>query len=151
MTVLWAFDLDGVLAETAPKPSKTWGKMSGSERAAWKAGLLSWYDIVPPLLKPEVPQFHVITARKDVPDVRRVTTAWLERHFPGRVLGLHMLAESRSIENVAWFKGNIIKTLGVSHFVEDNMKILKALRVAGLRANLYFYNGKLARVGGGAA
>jgi hypothetical protein len=138
---LWAYDLDGVLAANAPKPPRPWGRMIGAERKAWKSTLLSWYACAPPLLNPFEPMFHVITARRSAPEIQAVTGRWIERHLPGRVMGLHLLQESRSIEAVVRFKGGVIKTLGVSDFVEDNLKVLKGLRIAGCAANLWYFDG----------
>lgn len=125
----WGFDFDGVLAAGPAPNDKKWGVMNGEERRARKAHLLAHYAVAAKIHDPVTWTFHVITARKADPAVRRVSERWLTQNFAvGRVLGLHMLEVSRSVPAVIEFKAGIIQCLGITDFVEDNVKIVNGLR-----------------------
>ncbi len=135
-------DLDGVLASSPLAATKPWGKMSGPERQQRRENLLFQYAQAHPLfleqLKPYM-RFHVITARKNTPDVQSVTHEWLHKHYPDRVLSVHFLDKSRSLKNVIAFKSDVLKKLGVTHFTEDNLEVLKGLKFHAPGVKLFFF------------
>lgn len=133
------YDLDGVLATNAPVPIKPWRWMSGPERNAHKQGLLKAYSLAGQLYRPREPEFVVITARKDDPNVREVTERWLNGFFPGRVKGLYMLGVSRSLDNVIDFKATRVNALGLTDFTEDNVEVVKGLRKRCLKTRVWLY------------
>lgn len=138
----WGYDCDGVLC-VAPTPSnKKWGKMKGHERKAHQAKLLDHYSKARPLLKPPQLQFAVITARKDVPDVRAITEAWLKSKHPKRKPQLYMLDAPRCHRNVVEFKAQIIRRLELTDYVEDNLRVLKGLRNKVSNVRLWYFDGK---------
>jgi hypothetical protein len=132
------YDIDGVLA-TKPLPSlKKWGKMNGAERRAHKFGLLEQYKAAKPLLIPTEP-FIAISARKDDPVIRAITTDWLIERYGELILKVFLLPTSRSIENVVNFKNAVIVGHNITNFTEDNKKVLKGLAQASCPAELYFW------------
>lgn len=141
-----AYDLDGVLASGPPESNKPWRYMNGVERAERKRLVLEAYLNAHQLLDPPERQFHVVTARKDEPAIRKATEDWLFKHFGSRILSISMLKESRSIENVVKFKGSVLTALGATKFTEDNMKVLRGIQKDHQRAELilfYFDGSKL--------
>ena len=112
--------------------------MNGAERKAHKENLLQQYDNARPLLIPAEP-FYAISARKDEPAVRAVTTQWLKERYGELVLGVALLPISRSIENVVMFKNAAIVNYHITVFTEDNKKILKGLHENDCSAELYFW------------
>lgn len=134
-----AYDLDGVLAEGPEPVSKPWGRMSGQERADRQTFLLYSYMTARRLFDPPEESFYVITARKRSDAVGQVTQDWLQEKFPGRVRGLFLLNEARSLKNVIQFKGEVLKQIGAQEFTEDNLKVLKGLSACG--AKLYHFDG----------
>lgn len=138
-----AYDYDGVLAVGPPKPPKPWRFMLGPARAAWRVFLLRHYAAAKPLLPPVANRpFYVITARKDSDEVRAVSEAWLERHYPGRCRGLFLLGTGRTLENVIAFKAATLTSIGATDFTEDNPQVVKGLRAlnaSGLKARIWLY------------
>ena len=134
-----AYDLDGVLCEPFHLKGKPWQKMNGEERRAKLKALLGIYETVRPLFQPEERSFHIITSRKDNVEVRGVTVAWLQKHFPGRVESLNMLRVSRNIENVVAFKAQVLRDLKATDFTEDNWKVVRELRKQGLDCRIWHY------------
>jgi len=132
------YDIDGVLASKPTPSEKKWGRMNGAERKAHKENLLQQYDNARPLLIPAEP-FYAISARKDEPAVRAVTTQWLKERYGELVLGVALLPISRSIENVVMFKNAAIVNYHITVFTEDNKKILKGLHENDCSAELYFW------------
>lgn len=132
------YDIDGVLASKPTPSEKKWGRMNGLERKAHKENLLYQYDNAKPLLIPTKP-FYAISARKDEPLVRAVTTNWLKDRYGDLVLGVALLPMSRSIENVVKFKNAAIENYQITVFTEDNKKILKGLHENACPAELYFW------------
>lgn len=126
--ILAAYDFDGVLAQGPPKTPKAWRRMNGPERSAWKQALVGYYAKAQPIIIPTEKQFHVISARKDTPEVRAASEAWLERHYPGRCVALHLLSVSRSLENVIEFKSQALRAIGATDFTEDNRDVVKGIR-----------------------
>ncbi len=125
------YDLDGVLAQGPPKSAKPWGRMTGPEREGRRQELLRFYGTAPTTgLRPLERRFDVITARKEDPEVRRVTTAWLEQYFPKRVRTLVMLPVARSVKNVVAFKAENIIAMELTDFTEDNPQIVRGLVLA---------------------
>lgn len=123
------YDLDGVLAEGPAPAAKKWGEMNGPERAARKAYLARHYRSAAPVTIPSEPEFAVISARKgDEPEVVKATSEWLMEHYAGRVRVVELFRGSRSIEAVAQFKAEAIRSHGVTRFTEDNPAICAALR-----------------------
>lgn len=145
-----AFDLDGVLAEVVDSGLfvKKWRFMTGEERKSRGLALEAFYERAEALYEPKVGAFDVITARKDTVTVRRITEAWLERHFAGRVRSLHMLRGSRTVENVLTFKRGVIQTLGVTEFTEDNPHIVRGLRRSLVGVRVWHFDGIFASMGG---
>jgi hypothetical protein len=122
-----AYDLDGVLAVGPPVSETKWAKMLGAERRAREAELVRWYRQAPVLFDPPERQFYVITARRDNPLVRGATLTWMERTFAERVLGVHLLNVSRTIDHVVTFKADALAQRGCKEFTEDNATVLKGL------------------------
>ena len=135
-----SYDIDGVLAAQPPASEKKWGKMKGDERKARKDFLYEWYNTAERLIEPVEETFHAISARKAETRIYQITSAWLEKNYPERVLSFHLLSESRNIENVVAFKASKILELGVQRHYEDNKKVLKGLRkVLPPEVELYFW------------
>lgn len=132
------YDMDGVLAVKPPESTMKWGKMNGDQRNGRKAQLLEWYENAETLLIPEEP-FIAISARRDTPETRQATENWLAKHQPNCV-GLFLLPIARTVENVILFKGAVIESQGVTRFTEDNKKILRGLRKANTKADLWYYD-----------
>jgi hypothetical protein len=122
-----AWDLDGCLAKSPPPSEKKWGHMKGDERKQRKERLLDHYKQAPILHKPSE-NFYVITARKKEPLVEGVTHVWLKSHFGDQVLDVFFLEKSRSLQNVSIFKTSVLEQLGITHFYEDNLKVLKLMK-----------------------
>lgn len=141
----WAYDLDGTLCNTMPKPPKAWGKMMGTERNAWKQKLLQEYQkAVPLLIPPENQKFIVISARKNDIEVHKITLNWLFTFYKKNLTGLFLLEDSRSIENVVNFKTKILKNYFVNDFVEDNWQVVKGIRKLAPEKTIWHYkNGQL--------
>jgi hypothetical protein len=137
-----AFDFDGVLSELCSGEvfSKPYSRMTGPERQRRAEFLLDHYSKALPILSPVANEFAVITARKAEPRIFEVSRAWLNRHFPGKKTSLYMLPDARSIPNVVSFKGSIIRALGVTDFVEDNVKVVAGLRKS-TSARIWLYQG----------
>ena len=125
--MILGYDFDGVLAEGPPPNVKKWGLMNGAERNARKVSVLEHYRNAKQLFKPSG-QFHVITARKGEPEIIQVSKQWLIDKLPGQVLGVHFLKGSRTVENAGIFKYSVIKEQNITHFYEDNIKVLKVIR-----------------------
>lgn len=121
-----AYDLDGVLAVNPPMAEKSWRFMNGIERSQRKEFLSKFYKNAQKLYEPKEEKFVVITARKS--EHKNVTVFWLKENFPERIGGLYMLSTSRTIENVIIFKSGVLRKIGASCFVEDNIKVVKGLR-----------------------
>lgn len=145
MNRLYAFDMDGVLAEGPPAREKKWSQMNGPERNHALDQAVVWYRNAGQLFVPEVEGFHVITARKDRPDVRAVTEQWLADRFGARILGVHMLSGSRTIEKVSEFKSETLLKIGATDFHEDNVAVVRAMRkILRGRVRVWLYaEGKL--------
>lgn len=133
-----AFDFDGVLAVKPELTGPAWSRLKGHERAARQQRLLEHYLTAEPLLRPEG-RFHVITARKSTTDVVDISLAWLHRHYPDQILGVHFLSAARTLENVINFKAKTLHELGVEHFTEDNKSVLRGLASYGVPAKLWFW------------
>lgn len=144
MSVVVAYDFDGVLAVKPPRPAKPWGKMNGLERSAYQQQTLKHYMLAEALLVPVEDIFHVITARKATPEVQRVSRHWLETRYGSRVLSVSFLQTARSIENVVKFKAEVLHALQVRRFIEDNLAVLKGLSKNPLCAEveLIYFNPK---------
>lgn len=121
-----AFDLDGVLAEKPPMSEKKWGKMNGDERKQRKAFLNAFYFNAKPLL-PYEPGTVVITARKNDPAVQSATLSWFKKHY-NTYPTIYFLDESRSVKNVIAFKSGVLRAHNITHYYEDNKKVLKGLK-----------------------
>ncbi len=144
--MLFAYDLDGVLAQAPPKEwfTKPWRHMSGAERMERQAALTSWYRLAPVLLGPDPTEaLHVITARKR--DQREVTLEWFVEKLPEhRLSTLDMLIESRTLSNVIEHKRMALLGLlsvGVTDFVEDNAAVLRGLAKLGVYQRLHLFSG----------
>jgi len=132
------YDIDGVLADKPPAPDKPWGKSSGPERTARKQALLAWYHTATPLLQPTQP-FIAISARKDEPHTRAITEEWIHRQPYGHLcVAVLLLNTSRTIENTANFKTQVINHYGLTAFTEDNKQILKRLNTPA--TTLYYWD-----------
>lgn len=123
-----SYDIDGVLAEQPPPSSIKWGKMNGEQRKERKRFLVNWYKTATPLLFPKEQEFYAISARKLEPAVYDATENWLQTHYPDRVLNVYLLNNSRTVENAAKFKSNIIIDCGIERHYEDNKKVLKLMK-----------------------
>ena len=134
---MWAYDLDGVLAEAPPAYVKPWRKMTGPERAAQITRTIDHYLVAHSLFSPEPGDFHVITARKVT--TRKVSLDWLERRFGQRVLELHMLEEGRTIENVVRFKADVLRRIGATDYAEDNRTVVRELRKQDLACRIWHF------------
>jgi hypothetical protein len=132
------YDIDGVLASKPTPSDKKWGRMNGIERREYKLALLDQYANATPLLVPTEP-FIAISARKEDPAVRRVTTEWLMSRYGVLAEEVVLLPRSRSIENVIDFKSAAILNYQITEFTEDNKKILKGLALNNLPCDLYFW------------
>lgn len=122
-----AYDLDGVLHSGPPAPSKPHRFQDGKERRERKLEMLAAYRSGGVLFNPPEDHFFVITARKAEDDVREVTQRWLNLHFSTRVLGIFMLDQPRTLDNVALFKGGVLLEHAIQEFTEDNVQILRRL------------------------
>jgi hypothetical protein len=121
------YDIDGVLADKPPQPTKTWGKSNGAERAARKQLLLDWYTTATPLLQPTEP-FIAISARKETPETRAITEQWINQQPYGHLcVAIALLPLPRTVENTARFKTEIINHYQLTWYIEDNKQILKRL------------------------
>ena len=138
MSQIWAYDLDGVLAQgPAPSPIK-WGRMNGVQRKAHKDGLLYHYSQAAVLHRPQG-RFHVITARKEDPAVRAVTEQWLHERMPGQVISVSMLDQPRRIDVVVPFKASVLKYVWATDFLEDNPAVVRGLRSSCLPVHVWLY------------
>lgn len=132
------YDIDGVLADKPPAPTKSWGKSNGAERSARKLELLEWYRNAKPLLQPQEP-FIAISARKENPETRSITQQWIDAQPYGHLcIAIALLPISRSIENTANFKTAVINHYELSQFIEDNKQILKRLQTPNTK--LYYWD-----------
>lgn len=135
-----SYDVDGVLAEQPPPSAKKWGQMKGEERQARQEFLKNWYHNAKPLLNPKEQHFYAISARKREQIIYNITKHWIKKHHGDRLLGLYLLKESRSIENVVAFKTHIVQQLKIQRHYEDNRKILKGMRkLLSPDIELYFW------------
>lgn len=135
-----AYDFDGVLAQSPPPGEIPWAAMTGPQRAARRMFLVDWYRKAPRLYDPKEPSFEVVSARKEEPEIRFTSALWLERNYPGRCKGLHLLQRSRTLAHVVEFKAGVLRTMGATDFTEDNPQVLKGLASAlgeGYRLWLY--------------
>lgn len=143
--LIFAYDLDGVLAQAPPKEwfVKPWRRMSGAERRERQAALTSWYRLAPVLLVPEFRTLHVITARKR--DQGEVTREWFDEKLPEhRLWTLDMLIDSRTLQNVIEHKRQSLLglfSIGVTDFVEDNAAVLRGLAKLGVPQRLHLFSG----------
>jgi len=129
-----SYDLDGVLAQAPSEPTKSWGRMNGAERQQRRQELLAHYECASRLYDPPEPQFWIISARRDVPDVRVVTEDWVARHFGSRSVAIILLARPRTRENVVAFKAAAIDECQIDVHYEDDPGIVRALRRVCQRA-----------------
>lgn len=134
-----AYDLDGVLAVQPPPSPKKWGRMKGPERIAYKIWLVDYYRNAPTLFNPPEKEFLVITARKNTPEIREATEAWLKRHLHGKTWELHMLDVSRSIDAVLAFKSKILKDHAILDYTEDNRKVVSGLRAMKIACRIWHF------------
>ena len=132
----WGYDIDGVLAEQPPASTKKWGRMNGEERKERQNYLLRWYLTAEPLYNPPH-NATAISARKHTPEIQEITNAWLATHRP-QITHFYLLTGTRTLDNVATYKANIIKQQNITHYVEDNKQILK--RLAKLLDNTTLYH-----------
>ena len=123
-----SYDIDGVLAEKPPASEVKWGKMKKEERDARRHFLCYWYKNASPLLIPKEDKFYAISARKNDMETAGATKMWLNKYYNTRVLGLCLLSESRTIENVVKFKSKMVSSLNIKRHYEDNKKVLKGMR-----------------------
>lgn len=124
-----AFDMDGVLAEILPPPrTKSWGRMTGAERAAWNAGLLESYHTALPMRRWQLGS-PVITARKATPDVIKATADWFERHYGVVPEHIHFLEQARTLKNNTAHKARWLLHHDVRVFYDDSLPLLRALRI----------------------
>lgn len=133
---MWGYDIDGVLAAQPPAPTKKWGQMNGDERKARQQQLIEWYLTAQPLYDPPNPGI-AISARKHTELIAEITTAWLAAHRP-QITDFYLLQGTRTLDNVATYKANIINTRHITHYVEDNKQILRRLSRL-TTANLYHW------------
>ena len=132
------YDIDGVLASKPLPSDKKWGRMNGVERKTYKDSLLKQYAEAETLLIPTEP-FIAISARKEEPTIRAITTNWLKDRYGDLVLDIALLPMSRSVENVVKFKNAAIVNYQITVFTEDNKKILKGLHENDCPADLFFW------------
>lgn len=132
------YDIDGVLAVNPPASPTKWGRMNGREREARRIELVEWYRNAEPILTPDEP-FIAISARRDTPDVRLATEAWITAHQPNCV-GVFLLPISRTVENVIAFKSAVIIAQELTDYTEDNRTILRGLHRAAVPARLWYYD-----------
>jgi hypothetical protein len=135
------YDLDGVLAVAPPLATKPWNRMNAAERASRREFLVIWYKCAKPLITPSDMKFVVITARKDVPEVRRATERWLKKYFPKQTIRLYMLKEARTMVNNVNFKAEVIRREKLLTFVEDNIQVVRELRKR-CKAKIFYFNGR---------
>ena len=112
--------------------------MNGVERKTYKDSLLKQYAEAETLLIPTEP-FIAISARKEEPTIRAITTNWLKDRYGDLVLDIALLPMSRSVENVVKFKNAAIVNYQITVFTEDNKKILKGLHENDCPADLFFW------------
>lgn len=135
---VYAYDLDGVLAEAPPASPKAWRRMSGVERTQHQQRTIAHYAVAAVLYRPPPGQrFHVITARKQT--TRDVTGAWLLRAFGPGVVQLWMLEEGRTIENVVRFKADVLRRVGATDYAEDNRTVVRELRKLDLPCRIWHF------------
>lgn len=139
---VWAYDLDGVLAQGPPPPSKPWSRMRGPERKAYQEGLVAHYLVAPQLYHPETAVQYVITARRHTDPIRDATYMWFER-TQGYIPAIYFLEQARTYEAVVSHKASKLVGLaheqGVTDFVEDNVKVLQGLRRWPVPQTLWLY------------
>lgn len=138
MSQVWAYDLDGVLAASPPPSPIKWGKMNGQQRKDSKDALLYHYSQAAVLHRPQG-RFHVITARKEQPDVRSVTEQWLHEQFPGQVMSLLMLNKPRRVDVVVPFKAEALRFTWATDFMEDNPAVVRGLRTSCPSVHVWLY------------
>lgn len=133
----WGYDIDGVLAAQPPASDKKWGHMNGQERNARKQFLVEWYLYAEPLYSP--PQKAVaISARKNTEEINSITGAWLSTHRP-QITHYYLLNSTRTLDNVAAYKSQVLTQEAVTDYVEDNKQILKRIKKLNPDINLYHW------------
>ncbi|NBP55730.1 hypothetical protein EBU71_04180 [bacterium] len=133
------YDMDGVLALNPPPNIKKWGHMNGAERNARKEFLYDWYENAELLFNPPEEKFHVISARKKDQRTWEITSNWLNKYFPNRILSINLLNTSRTVKNVVDFKSSIINHINSMAHTEDNVRVLKGLKKLCPETKLYFW------------
>ncbi len=140
-----AYDLDGVLCE-APKPKgKPIWKMSGDERRAWFAYLKGHYQNAAPLLKPKDEEILVLTARRGTKANTELTNAWLAKHME-RPFEVCFIQIKKTIKNVAQFKVDKMREHGVTAIIEDNEKVLRAIKKIAPEMTCYLFSDGEAKI-----
>lgn len=125
--MIYAYDLDGVLAEVPSDGKKSWRHMNGRERGERREELLAHYATAKPLFLPPMGQvFFVVTARSLW--AREVTGRWLDKHHGRSVVELVMNEGARTIENVVVFKAAFLRAKFVTDYAEDNRAVVRGLR-----------------------
>jgi hypothetical protein len=116
--------------------------MNGEQRAARRALLDRFYGYAAPLYSPPEPRFSVITARK-LDLAGAITRAWLDRHFPDRIVRLAMLVGGRTHERVIEYKYGCLRAWDIEDYSEDNRNVVRDLRKRqvseGLRCRIWHY------------
>lgn len=145
MECKFAYDMDGVICEAPKENEKSFFKMNGVERKERNAYLRHHYAYAAPLHIPAEESLIIITARKFHKPVQNFTRFWTTKHLRGKEIQIHFLREARTIKNVAKFKNRVIAELGITDFVEDNLRVLKEMKKQGTTALRlhYFENGAM--------
>lgn len=136
----YAYDCDGVLAVGPPDPPKPWRRMKGPEREAWRVQLEQHYRQAAVLYEPPPTQFFVVITARSL-WAHQVTEAWLVKHYGPRVDELCTLVGARTIERVVEFKAGILRTRGITDYVEDNRTVVRGLRRAVPQCRIWHYKG----------
>jgi hypothetical protein len=126
------YDLDGTLCSPSPKRNKPFFRQNAAERSAYQVQLREHYLSAPVKMKPRKP-YIVITGRKEC--YRPETELWL-RTNKLKPMVLVMNTSRRTREAMIEHKTSACQKAGVGTYFEDDPKIARALRAAGINVVL---------------
>lgn len=130
------YDLDGVICENSPKRSKPFFEQNSEERAKHKIIRLEHCLNGKLIFKPKG-DFIIATARK-TDEEKAATLSWLKKNKINPAT-IYFLKEAKTRENIIKFKADIINSLELTEFTDDDPKIVARLTKLCEKTNVKLY------------
>jgi hypothetical protein len=124
MAALVGYDIDGVLCPKPPARPKPYSKQKGAERKAY-AELREFVCRHAPLVRRPGEARYVLVSGRNA-DFLQATEDWARANGLKQE-GIYLIDRPRTSANMAAFKAETIKRLGIVRFYEDDKRIGRKL------------------------